>query len=215
MLYSFLFNDFALTKLFSFVVFCVQNNVATNSNPNNPTQRLKVKVPKDVQSGGTFRVTVPVKHSEADSGDNKDHNKFGREIQDLLDDYGRAYDDYCTARLVVYPAFEINKEKQAKFDKLATEFPTGLLTPVDANYLKQVARRARQNKYKRQRTAEARQNQLEVVAKKEAELNGDEQSDSDSDEEEEEAEDEKVVDVPGKGVVFPTINWQAKDFSLQ
>ena len=157
-------------------------------------------------------MTVPVKNEDSDSGGNRDHNKLGREIQDLIDDYGRAYDDYCTARLVLYPTMNINKEKQAKFDKLATEFPTGLLTPVDPNYLKQVARRARQNKYKRQKTAEARQQQLEVAAKKEAEAQ-EEEEESESEEEEEE-EEENIIDLPGKGVVFPTIDWQANDFDL-
>jgi hypothetical protein len=184
---------------------------------------LKVKVPKDVKPGGTFRVTVPVKHPEADSGDNKDHNKFGREIQDMLDDYTRAYDEYCAAKLIVDPSTEINKEKQAKFDKMAKEFPTGLLTPVDANYLKQVARRARQNKYKRQKTAEARQQQEEIVAKKEAGVDAEEEeeqaadsgSEDEQQEEEEPSPEEKIIDIPGKGKVFPSMVWDSKDFAFQ
>ena len=40
--------------------------------------------------------------------------------------------------------FSVNKARLAKFDELIKEFPTNLVTPVDASYLRKTVRRVRQ-----------------------------------------------------------------------
>jgi hypothetical protein len=46
------------------------------------------------------------------------------------------------------------KEKRAKWDSVIKLFPKDLLTPVDVEYMTKISRRARQNRKKRQKTAE-------------------------------------------------------------
>jgi len=170
---------------------------------------LRVKVPKDCFPGGTFKVTVPVKNPEGDS-DGRDRNRFPRALQDLLDDYARAYDDWCVAKSNLDPSFETWKEKQHKFDKLAKEFPSNLLTPVDPSYLKHIMRRARQNKYKRGKTAAS---SVKSKAEVKEEQHAPEEEDSEEEEEEEEAQG-RIVDIPGPGKVFPRLTWKENDFAF-
>ena len=147
----------SLTGVFFFLFF-LEFFFVLDRNPHNPGQRLRVKVPKDSYPGGTFRVTVPVKQPPPDAdSDGTDHNKFSRDFQELLDDYARAYDEWCSRQAEIDKKFSVFKEKQYKFERLAKEFPPNLLTPVDANYLKKIVRRARQNKHKRIKTAAAKQ----------------------------------------------------------
>ena len=135
------------------------------SNPHVPGQRLKVKIPKNTEPGGTFRVTVPVTDLNAKkeetggaAGDEEtDYNKLGRVFHDTVDDYARAYDEWCDAEGIYRKAigdteYAPHFEKRKKFDKLVKEFPKDLKTPVDLNYLKKVLRRARQNRSKRELT---------------------------------------------------------------
>ena len=166
---------------------------------------MRVKVPKDCYPGGTFKVTVPVKQPTADAdGDGTDHNKFSREFQELLDDYARAYDDWCQAQSEVDSKFAIYREKQQKFDRLVKEFPTNLMTPVDSNYLKKIVRRARQNKHKRFKTA----------ALKKGPDGFDEASDEAQDYEESPKPEGRTVDIPGVGVDFPSMPWDSQDFAM-
>ncbi|KAL3909092.1 MAG: hypothetical protein SGILL_008228, partial [Bacillariaceae sp.] len=168
----------------------------TFSNPHDPGQRLRVKVPKDCSAGCTFKVTVPVKAPKDDDG--KDHNKLPRDFKGLLDDFGRAYDDWLTAKHEIHPE-QVNlwKEKQLKFDKLAKEFPSNLVTPVDPTYLKLAMRRERQNKSKRKKLVqEAKVDETEQVVE----------------EEEEEEDPKRIVDVPGMGKSFETVKWKEDDF---
>jgi len=135
------------------------------SNPHVPGQRLKVKIPKNTEPGGTFRVTVPVTDLNvknagtggAPGDEETDYNKLGRVFHDAVDDYARAYDEWCDAegvyrKAVGYTECAPHFEKRKKFDKLVKEFPKDLKTPVDLNYLKKVLRRARQNRSKRELT---------------------------------------------------------------
>jgi hypothetical protein len=151
------------------------------ANPHVPGQRLKVKIPKNATPGSTFKVTVPVADSPAD--DETDYNKFSREFYDTLDDYARAYDNWCDAEQDYRKAsgdkeFAGHLEKRKKFDVLISEFPKDLKTIVDKPYIQKILRRARQNKHKRERT----------MAKQAARVNGESDSDDESDEEEEKEE---------------------------
>lgn len=65
-----------------------------NSNPHIPGQRLRVNVPEGTYPGETFTVSVPVPQA-TEPDDDTDHNKFDRDFQDTLDEYARAYDEWC------------------------------------------------------------------------------------------------------------------------
>ena len=136
----------------------------TFSNPHVPGQKLKVKVPANVKAGETFKVTVP-KPAEDDNDDDKlgedglarDHNKFNREFYDVLDDYAKAYDEWCDAegayrRAIDDKTFTSHFMKRNKCDDLVSLFPSDTKTSISIDYLKKVIRRARQNKHKRELT---------------------------------------------------------------
>jgi hypothetical protein len=125
------------------------------SNPHVPGQRLKVQIPKSAKPGGTFKAHVPV-HEELD--ENTDYNKLSRDFHLLIDDYARAFDDWCDALGSYRKSVDGNDcsahfEKRTKFDKLSEEFPKDLKTPVDKAYLQKILRRARQNRSKRENNA--------------------------------------------------------------
>jgi len=195
----------------------------TFANPHNPGQKLRVKVPKDCFPGGTFKVTVPVKHRPGDAENDKDRNKLPRDLQEALDVFGKAYDEWCSAQSKVDNAFETFKEKQGKFDKLAKLFPKNLVTPIDSNYLKQVVRRARQNKYKRSKTAAAKNEK--PVAKEESVVEDDEIEEGSTKEESQEEEEEeeesveqpkkhRIVNIPTTGAIYVRKSFSAGDFVL-
>lgn len=171
---------------------------------------MRVQVPKDCAPGKTFKVTVPVKAPEDDG---VDHNKFPAELKDLIDDFARAYDDWCRAQVVIEPHFKVFKEKQAKYDKLAKEFPSTLLTKVDPDYLKKMVRRIRQYKIKKRKKAQdqlERQQQLEQRAKEEQEASSEESEESD--EEQETPEVQQTINIPSAGIEFPTLTFSEEDF---
>ena len=128
-------------------------------NPHVQGQRLKVKIPKTCKPGGTFRVTVPV--PPAKEGGEVDHNKWTREFYMALSDYAYHYDDWMDAKTERMAAmgqeFPGHFEKRKKFDRMITEFPKDLKTPIDKAYLQKILRRARQNKHKREKTAKIKQ----------------------------------------------------------
>eukprot|EP00980_Cylindrotheca_fusiformis_P000711 scaffold168_cov124-Cylindrotheca_fusiformis.AAC.11 len=179
----------------------------TFTNPHNPDQRLRVKVPKDCAPGSTFKVTVPVKQPD-ESDNTADHNKFSKEFKDLLDDYARAYDVWCRAQADVDESFALFKEKQAKFDKVADAFPSALVTPVDSDYLKKVVRRVRQYKIKKKKADELRLQKggasvsSSVAAKEES-----------GQEDDPEKEEHRTVNIPTAGVEFMTKKFEIEDFA--
>jgi hypothetical protein len=168
---------------------------------------LRAKIPKNCSPGGAFKVSVPIKHDPAEDEDGKDHNNLSRDFQELLDDYARAYDSWCTAQSAVVKNFALLKEKQAKYDSLIELFPKNLLTPVTVEYMKKIVRRARQNRHKRRKTAEL---------KPEDEVkDDDEEAGEESEKEEEEKEPEpnkRIVEIPTMGSVFPKMQWKESDF---
>lgn len=139
------------------------------SNPHVPGQRLKVKIPKNTAPGGTFKVTVPV--AEPPSDDDTDHNKLGRVFYDILDEYARAFDDWCDAEGEYRKAAGDDKdystvmEKRKRFDKMVTEVPQDLKTPLDKAYLQKITRRARQNRAKREKLAAKDENEDDETVK--------------------------------------------------
>jgi hypothetical protein len=181
-----------------------------HSNPHNPGQRLRVKVPKDSHPGSTFKVTVPVKLPEEDEG--KDRNKFPREFQDVLDDFARAYDDWLEAKNALDSDFNVWKERQNKFDKFVDEFPSNLVTPVDAAYLKQALRRFRQNKAKRDKTKAASAAKLKEI-KTEVKRETDEEETKKELAEEQPMPKTRTVHIPGLGTEYPTKHWVENDFA--
>lgn len=192
----------------------------TFANPHNPGQKLRVKVPKDCFPGGTFKVTVPVKHRPGDIDNEKDRNKLPRDLQEALDVFGKAYDEWCTAQSKVDSSFETFKQKQGKFDKLASLFPKDLFTPIDANYLKQVVRRARQNKYKRSKTAAAAAAAAKSdkgttkLASPTKDIEEEESAKEDSDEEEDSPPPRKhrVVEIPTTGLNYASVTFSTSNF---
>jgi len=192
----------------------------TFANPHNPGQKLRVKVPKDCFPGGTFKVTVPVKHRPGDIDNEKDRNKLPRDLQEALDVFGKAYDEWCTAQSKVDSSFETFKQKQGKFDKLASLFPKDLFTPIDANYLKQVVRRARQNKYKRSKTAAAASAAAKSdkgttkLASPTKDIEEEESAKEDSDEEEDSPPPRKhrVVEIPTTGLNYASVTFSTSNF---
>lgn len=192
-------------KLLSNLVLRRTRLLYSCSNPHNPEQRLRVKVPKDCPPGSTFKVTVPVKQPD-ENDSTTDHNKLPKEFKDLLDDYARAYDDWCRAHSEVEEGFALFKEKQAKFEKIAKDFPASLVTPVDSDYLKKVVRRVRQYKIKKKKAEELRQQK-----------GGATQTSAEKEESGEEEDQEKglhrTVNIPTAGVEFATKKFVLQDFA--
>ncbi len=123
-------------------------------NPLNKEQRLRAKIPKNVAPGGTFRASVPLPKDQIEEAAETDSNKFSRVFQELADDYARAYDNWCNIHAETDKSFSLLKEKRVKWDNVIKLFPKDLLTPIDAEYMSKITRRARQNRKKRQKTAE-------------------------------------------------------------
>ena len=143
-------------------------------------------------------MSVPVKYSKEEEA--KDHNSFSREFKNYLDDYAKAYDNWIQARHDNNPeAVNAYKEKQNKFEKLATEFPKNLMTKVDNSYLKIILRKVRQSQYKRKPKAET---EAKVKVEKAEET---------ADEEDEKAP-PRIVDIPGMGKHFESVQWKQSDF---
>lgn len=152
---------------------------------------------------------MPIKHDPAEDDEEKDHNNFSRDFQELIDDYARAYDNWCSAQSLVVKNFALLKEKQAKYDALIEHFPKNLLTPVTAEYMKKIVRRARQNRHKRKKTAELKPEE------KDEEDSGEESEKEEVEEEEEQSSPKpkkRIVEIPTLGSVFPKMKWKESDF---
>lgn len=173
----------------------------TYRNPHNTDQRLRVKVPEKCAPGDTFKVSVPIPPPE-DNG--SDENNFSSEFKDLIDDFARAYDDWCRAQVVIEPNFKVFKEKQAKFDKLSKEFPSNMLTKIDSDYLKKMVRRVRQYKIKKRKKEKALQLLQEEQSRAEEPVQ--------SEEEQEAARMQRTINIPSAGSEFPTVTYLVDDF---
>mmetsp|Transcript_20513 Transcript_20513/g.30831 ORF Transcript_20513/g.30831 Transcript_20513/m.30831 type:complete len:504 (+) Transcript_20513:113-1624(+) len=175
----------------------------TFSNPHVKGQKLRVKVPKNAKPGGKFVVSVPV---PVKANPDVDNNKWPREAQDLLDEFSRAYDDWCHAEAAwreidpsIKEKFPIHKKRMNKFDELLPVFPKDLITPIDGTYLRKVVRRARQNKHKRIKTAQKLSDEAsvpETVAS---------QPSADKEEKEEDVKTTIEIMIPGKGISFANV----------
>ena len=162
-------------------------------------------------------MTVPVKQKPPEDG--VDYNKLPRDLQEVIDDYSRAYDEWCTAQSQVDKKFSLLKEKQGKFDRLIKEsFPSNLMTPIDSEYLKKIVRRARQNRTKRMRTEAAKQGspkeEEEEEEQEEEEEEEEEQEEEDDDDDDDDKPEGRVVDIPTLGLEFPKKSWADSDFAI-
>lgn len=165
-------------------------------------------------------MSVPVKQDPAEvDGEEKDHNTFSREFQELLDDYARAHDDWCGAQAAVDKTFALFKEKQAKYDPLVELFPLNLLTPVTVEYMKKVVRRARQNRHKRKKNAAMKgdastkdEDDDEGGEESDREDAGENQDDNDDEESTVETTQKRMVEIPTLGSQFPKIKFSEADF---
>ena len=204
--------EYAMSSLIRIKIICLLTFFFSDnlSNPHNPGQRLKVQIPQDTLPGGTFRVTVPVKQPEGEEAG--DQNKLPKDFKDLLDDYARAYDEWCKAQNAIDKEFGSFKEKQKKFEKLVAEFPSSLVTPVDSEYLKLVVRRVRQYKLKKKRAQELKE---QVAAKKESEKPAVEEEvvgQEEPEEEEPEPPAQVFLKIPTTGVQFDTVQFDIENF---
>jgi hypothetical protein len=82
---------------------------------------------------------------------------LNREIYDALDEYARAFDDWCDSQGDLKKAmgdkdFGSHFEKRKKFDTMTDDMPKDLKSPIDKLYLQKILRRARQNRHKREQT---------------------------------------------------------------
>jgi len=171
------------------------------TNPRISGQRLRVKIPDNYHAGSKFHVTVPTRSSEETKQSNSssnaiDANNFPRDCKDVLDDYSRAYDEWIDAEsrfrdnIPSNDRYKPSNEKMKKFDKLLDYFPTELVTPIDAAYLRKVVRRARQNSMKRK---------ISLDRKKLEDAN---------------TPDDKLI-IPQRGTNFSRIQFQICDFERQ
>lgn len=114
--------------------------------------------------------------------------------------------EYREAAPEIKEKFPLKKKTFEKFDELVKEFPSDLVTAVDTAYLKNMARRARQNKQKRVRKVAggspvATSTQKTEPSKKET-----------VEPPKEQVSETVEIKVPGKGSVFPKCVLKASEF---
>lgn len=99
-----------------------------------------------------------------------------------------------------------------KFEKLVKEFPSDLVTPVDSDYLKSMARRARQNQRKRvKKTSVA--SPTTTVASPKITVASPKKKEPKKETVPKETVPEMVdIEIPGKGRVFPNRHLKASEF---
>jgi hypothetical protein len=115
--------------------------------------------------------------------------------------------EYWEAAPEIKEKFPLKKKKFDKFDELVKEFPSDLVTPVNSGYLKNVARRARQNRQKRERVKSAGGTPVAVLPKQKIEPKEEAVEPT-----KEEASETVEIKVPGKGRVFPKAVLEASEF---
>jgi hypothetical protein len=93
--------------------------------------------------------------------------------------------------------FKPGVEKLKKFDDMANEFPKNLATPVDASYLRKIAKKERNNKSRREKRKSGGSTTAAGGAKVKIE----------------QKQHELEVHIPQKGRDFPTISFDMRDFS--
>ena len=179
----------------------------TCANPYVPGQKFKVKVPANVKAGEKFKVNVS-KPAEDNDDDNlgedglvRDHNKFNRDFYDVLDDYAKAFDEWCDAegayrRAIDDKTFTSHYMKRSKCDDLVSLFPNDTKTEISVEYLKKVIRRARQNKHKRELTLAKQQMSFieehqDLIAQN---SDGDNNDSADEDDDEDDNDEDNVDD---------------------
>lgn len=160
---------------------------------------------------------MPLPKEQIDESADTDSNRFSRDFQELADDYARAYDHWCNTQAETDQSFSLLKEKRQKWDNVIKLFPKDLLTPIDIEYMSKITRRARQNRKKRQKTAESSSLLgLSVGSLKSVERTADDKHAEDADSKEEDdtpsAPQKRIVNIPRMGSAFPTVVYRLSDF---
>jgi len=174
----------------------------TFSNPHFPSQKLKVQIPENSKPGKSFKVSVPMPKVSKSSSNSQ--NKFTKSVTNALDEYSKAYDDWCQAEAkhrTLQPKrkggkieqFKAGVERLKKYDEMLEEFPKNLLNPIDAIFIRKVVRRTRQNANKRMKAIAATGDVSESAKKNKV---------------------SKMITlaVPGKGLTFPSVSFNEVDF---
>lgn len=99
-----------------------------------------------------------------------------------------------------------------KFEKLVKEFPSDLVTPVDSAYLKNLARRGRQNKQKRVRKTSVASPTTFVASPKTSAASPKKKEPKKETVPKETVPETVDIEVPGKGRVFPNRHLKASEF---
>jgi len=174
----------------------------TFSNPHFPSQKLKVKIPENSKPGKSFKVSVPM--PKVSKSPSNSQNKFTKSVTNALDEYSKAYDDWCQAEAkhrTLQPKrrggkieqFKAGVERLKKYDEMLEEFPNNLVNPIDAIFIRKLVRRTRQNEKKRMKAIASTGDVSESPKKNKV---------------------NKVITlaVPGKGVTFPSVPFNDIDF---
>ena len=202
-------------------------------NPHIPTQKMRVSVPEKwdrAKSGGSITVSVPTLVIRKEKKD----NKLPETLREVLTDYSQAHDDYlnteasyrdaCPASMYKTGSFKVNTERQTMFDKIIKAFPKDLQVPIDLAYIRKIVRNYKKTtKYK---------NKLEKLEKEKAKAkagSGSPRKSGTSPAKSPEAKRRRLeaklagmdgkappsmleICVPGKGGLFPKIEFDEKDF---
>lgn len=174
----------------------------TFSNPHFPSQKLKVQIPENSKPGKSFKVSVPMPKVSKSSGNSQ--NKFTKSVTNALDEYSKAYDDWCQAEAKhrsLQPKkkggkiehFKAGVERLKKYDEMLEEFPKNLVTPIDAIFIRKLVRRTRQNANKRMKALAATWEVPDAAKKIKV-------------------SETITLLVPGKGSTFPSVPFNDVDF---
>lgn len=177
----------------------------TFSNPHFPSQKLKVQIPENSKPGKSFKVSVPMPKVSKSSSNSP--NKFTKSVTNALDEYSKAYDDWCQAeakhrslqpqkRGGKIEQFKAGVERLKKYDEMLEEFPKNLVNPIDAIFIRKLVRRTRQNANKRMKALAATGDVSESAKKSKASKM-------------------MTLVVPGKGLTFPSVLFNDVDFERQ
>jgi len=195
----------------------------TFSNPHFPSQKLKVQIPDTCKPGKSFKVSVPMPKISKAPGNAQ--NKFAKDVTETLDEYSKAYDEWCLAEAkhrALKPKkeggkikhFKAGVERLKKYDEMLDEFPKNLLVPIDAVFIRKLVRRNRQNANKRMKALAVAATMEAATATAVMEKASAEKLSTDLPPAKKQRVESATMSlaVPGKGSVFPSVPFKEADF---
>lgn len=195
----------------------------TFSNPHFPSQKLKVQIPDTCKPGKSFKVSVPMPKISKAPGNAQ--NKFAKDVTETLDEYSKAYDEWCLAEAkhrALKPKkeggkikhFKAGVERLKKYDEMLDEFPKNLLVPIDAVFIRKLVRRNRQNANKRMKALAVAATMEAATATALMEKASAEKLSTDLPPAKKQRVESATMSlaVPGKGSVFPPVSFKEADF---